>query len=152
MANDISSVMLPWLALGGAAIGGMFSLYFWRCTVKTRRAEWLHSLYSKFYEEGFYKNTRILLDYRPAADIDKLYRGLDEGCYPEICEPLVDYLNFFEFIAGLWMMGQLSLSEVRMLFQYYIELLVAHPPVIKFIDAQGFENLRALIDALGSPR
>lgn len=148
----MSDQVLSWLALLGAAVGGSFSLYIWWHSAKTRRAEWLYSLYAKFYEDDFYKKARLLLDYRPKEQIEQLYRGLDEGCFPDVCEPLVDYLNFFEFIAGLWTMGQLSLPEIRMLFQYYLDLLKEHPPVTRFIETQGFENLRSLIDAIGAPK
>lgn len=147
----MSDDLLGWMTLLGASTGGAFSLWIWWHSAKTRRAEWLYSLYSKFYEDHFYKRTRLLLDYRPPEELDQLYKGLCEGCFPEVCEPFVDYLNFFEFIAGLWTMKQLSLREIRMLFQYYLDLLRQHPPVMEFIELQGFENLRSLLDAIGEP-
>lgn len=52
-----------------------------------------------------------------------------------------DYLNFFEFVAGLKAMKQLSLHEIKMLFEYYIRLLKRHDFVVKFIENQSFENL-----------
>lgn len=141
--------ILSIFALLGATVGGVLSLFFWWQSVKTRRAEWLYSLHEKFYEDSCHKKTRLLLDYRPKEELERLYKGLEEDCYPDVCEPLVDYLNFFEFIAGLWIMHQLSLKEIRMLFQYYLELLKTHPPVMNFIKRQGFESLHSLLDAVG---
>jgi len=136
-------------ALAGAAVGSAWSISIYRRNAKTRRAEWLYSLYSKFFEDDYYKKTRQLLDYRPEEELQQLYRGLREGCHPELCERLVDYLNFFEFIAGLWKMGQLTLDEIKMLFDYYLGLIRTHPPVMEFVESQGFENLQRLLAVQG---
>jgi hypothetical protein len=148
----MSENVFHWLTLAGGALGWGSSLYIWWRSVKTRRAEWLYSLYAKFYEDDHYKKTRILLDYHPKDEIEKLYKGLEEGCFPEKCEPLVDYLNFFEFIAGLQSMGQLTLDEVRMLFQYYLDIIRQHPPIVHFIETQGFEHLRKLLADIEVPK
>ena len=145
MAELFTSVVLPSLALLGGTLGGGFSIYIWWRTAKTRRAEWLYSLYAKFFEDGYYKKIRLVLDYRPPEELALLYKGLEEGSYPELCEQLVDYLNFFEFIAGLWTMRQLTIQEIRMLFEYYLKLLPSHTPVMHFIETQGFENLCRLV-------
>ena len=64
--------------------------------VRLKRAEWLRSLFEKFYETERYKAVRTRLD--NADELQK--RGLEE-------ELLVDYLNFFEFIASLHKPGQI---------------------------------------------
>jgi hypothetical protein len=113
--------------------------------IRRRRAELRGStLSTPSSTRTILQEARFLLDYRPKEEIEQLYRSLDE--------PLVNYLNFFEFTAVLLTMGQLSLPEIRMLFQYYLDLLNEHPPIMRFIETQGFENLRSLIDAIGVPK
>jgi hypothetical protein len=145
-----ASLIIQSLALAGAAIGGGFSICIYWKTAKTRRAEWLYSLYAKFYEDAFCKRIRVLLDYRPEEELNRLYRGLDEGSCPELCEQLVDYLNFFEFIGSLWTMRQLTINEIKMLFDYYLKLIPSHKPVMVFVETQGFENLQRLLACIGA--
>jgi hypothetical protein len=62
-----------------------------------------------------------------------------------MAEALVDYLNFFEFVASLRRLGQIRSKEVEMLFRYYLSLLHRHPFVLEFVRTQDFENLTALL-------
>ncbi len=64
----------------------------------------------------------------------------------DLCEKLVDYLNFFEFIASLLTMGQLTFEQVNMAFEYYINLLKKHQWLMKYVSEEGFENLRKLLE------
>lgn len=142
--------MEAWAAVIGviiAAAGTGFGLYTYRGSVRTRRAEWLYSLYSKFYEEDRYKKTRRLLDYGDDAALEEAYQALQQGD-PARSEPIVDYLNFFEFIAGLWVMNELSKEEICRLFDYYLRLIVRRPAVHEFVRSQGFENLDKLLAEL----
>ncbi len=128
-----------------AAGAGGFALYtFWR-NQKVRRAEWLASLYERFYLNPEFRKTRALLDYDSAERTD-LLRSLETD--PEnwsALEPLVDYLNFFEFVASLWKLRQLKIKEVEMMFEYYIRNLAEKPEIVRFIEREGFERLRELI-------
>jgi hypothetical protein len=140
-------MVFDWLEILGLLIGvfvAAWGVWTYRRAVVTRHAEWLHSLYSKFYEESHYKKTRRLLDYGPADELQRVYDGLRQGD-AELSEPIVDYLNFFEFIAGLWVMGELSTEEIRHLFDYYLRLIARHPPILEFVATQGFENLVRLL-------
>lgn len=130
-----------------AAGGTVFGLHTYRRSVRTRRAEWLYSLYSKFYEEDHYKKTRRLLDYGDDAALEETYAALRQGD-PKRSEPIVDYLNFFEFIGGLWVMNELSKEEICRLFDYYLRLIVRRPAVHEFVRSQGFENLDRLLSEL----
>ena len=60
-------------------------------------------------------------------------------------EKLVDYLNFFEFIASLWKLGQLSIQEINLMFEYYIRLLGKFDFLMKYIHDEGFEGLADLV-------
>lgn len=131
------------IAASGTAVG----LYTYNRSVRTRRAEWLYSLYSKFYEEDHYRKTRRLLDYGDDAALEEVYGALQQGD-PKRSEPIVDYLNFFEFIAGLWVMKELSKEEICHLFDYYLRLIVRRPAVHELVRSQGFENLDRLLTEL----
>jgi hypothetical protein len=146
----VSKIVLPILAILIAAVGGGIGIHtYWRNS-QTRRAEWLCRLYEKFYEGDHYRKVRRILDYEPKEELTKLCDGLTGKGDAELAEQLVDYLNFFEFIASLWAMKQLSLREIRMLFQYYLELNARHEPVFQFIKTQGFENLDKMMTTLKS--
>ncbi len=60
----------------------------------------------------------------------------------------MDYLNFFEYIASLSRLGQLSQPEILMLFEYYLRLASDREFVRKFIREQGFENLELLLSKI----
>jgi hypothetical protein len=146
--NDI----LPLVTSLGALGGGGFALWtYWR-TAKTKRAEWLYNLHAKFYESGNYKHIRRVLDYEPHPEFGHLEKGLAGGGKDDLVEELVDYLNFFECVAGLWKLNQLKLDEISMLFEYYILRLRDHDFLIAFIRENGFENLSDLIERLASSR
>jgi len=117
-----------------------------------RRAEWLASLYERFYLNVDFKKTRALLDY-DSPERTKLLKCMETD--PEnasTLEPLVDYLNFFEFVASLWKLKQLKTNEVRMMFEYYIKNPAESPELMNFIRREGFERLEELIGKIASPR
>jgi hypothetical protein len=123
------------------------AITYWR-NARTRRAEWLFSLYQKFFEEPHHKEMRWLLDYRPDPAYLELQRSVANDTPDRSAEPLVDYLNFFEFTARLWRSRQLKLKEVKGLFQYYLENLTKHDFIRKFIRTEGFEALDELLDKM----
>lgn len=61
---------------------------------------------------------------------------------------LVDYLNFFEFIASLHKLGQIRKEEVLMLFRYYLKLIENQGDIRTCIAENGFENLDGLLKDL----
>jgi hypothetical protein len=131
------------------AAGGLALYTFWR-NQKVRRAEWLASLYEKFYGNEEFRRIRAALDYS-GAEGEKLRRCLvSEPENAAVLEPLVNYLNFFEFVASLWKLGQLRQKEVEMMFEYYVRNLADEPEVMRFVEKEGFENLRALIRRIAS--
>ncbi|HEV7764754.1 MAG TPA: hypothetical protein VGQ76_07130 [Thermoanaerobaculia bacterium] len=94
---------------------------------------------------------RHIIDYAPPR-LETLREAVEQGGSDELVELFVDYLNFFEFIASLWKLGQLRINEVAMLFQYYLENLTDKPFIVRFIREQGFENLEKLLAALDKQR
>jgi len=119
----------------------------YRSNARVNHGRWLLSLYEKFYEEAHYKPVRALLDYGGPSELDRIRRALENHDNVELEEQVVDYLNFFEFIAQLRELKELTEKEIDGLFQYYVELLLKHDFLAKYIREQGFERLRDDLDA-----
>jgi hypothetical protein len=138
----LSRLVIPGIAVLWALIPGTIAVLTFRRSTQTRRAEWLHTLYSKFFEDERYSDIRLALDYGPA---EQLYDAARTGTPRELADRLNLYLNFFEFVAGLAHLGQLKPAEVTMLFDYYLRLLKRHPPILAQLQPQGFEQLNSLL-------
>ncbi|HEX9304199.1 MAG TPA: hypothetical protein VGA31_07090 [Thermoanaerobaculia bacterium] len=134
LALAVAAAFLAWLT-------------FWT-NLKVRRVEWLSRLYESFYVRPELKAIRATLDY-PGPKLDRLHYCIvsDPDNSAEL-EPLVDYLNFFEFIAVLKRMSQLSEKEIRLIFGYYLGELAKDSVVLKFCRDGGFKNLLALLGKL----
>lgn len=91
---------------------------------------------------------RHIIDYEPQEEFTELRKAIESEGDHELAELLVDYLNFFEFVASLWKLRQLSLKEIAMVFEYYILRLDDYKFISDFIANQGFENLHLLIQQL----
>ena len=107
---------LPLITYLSALAGGWITVATYRRNAGQKRAEWLYNLHAKFYESGNYKHIRRVLDYEPHPEFDHLEKGLATGGKDDLVEELVDYLNFFEFVASLWKLNQLELGEISMFF------------------------------------
>jgi hypothetical protein len=144
-----SSTLLEWLkALGGvvALIGLAVALVNYRRSVRTRRAEWLASLHEKFFESDRYKEVRRVLDYHSEPQYSELVTAIAaEGHHP-LADELYRYLNFFELLAGLRLLGQISDEEIIGLFDYDLRLIKQHEFVATVLRPQGFERLAALLE------
>ena len=95
------------------------------------------------------KAIRAALDYEGDAN-KELFRCLDAD--PEnakTLEPLVDYLNFFEFIAVLGEMDQLSDREIKLMFGYYLKGIGESTKIGRFCETGGFKNLLRLLKRMG---
>ncbi len=128
-------------------IAPVLALWTYRRSVRTKRAEWLSTLHAKFFESANYKHIRYLLDSHP-TELETLRQSIAGNGSDPLQEEFVDYLNFFQFIASLWKLKQLSENEVAMLFDYYLNNLAAHQFIADFMAGNGFERLIELIDAM----
>lgn len=134
-----------YLQVAGLFAGGVFALMTYSRDARLRRSEWLYRLYQQFYENDRFKRIRRLIDFAPDEEIEKLaYQALNEIESDEH-EALVDYLNFFEFIAVQVKNRNIRRDEVFDMFDYYIRLLGRHEFVMTYLDAYGYENLHALV-------
>jgi hypothetical protein len=125
-------------ALMGAA-AALWGIYVYFTNSRLRRAEWLGSLYDKFYERSELKTVREILDCEDgqSAAIDKLVS--------EEPAEFSDYLNFFEFVAVLRKSRQLTQEEIEDLFHYYLDCLEKCRPVRAYIATKGYEQLDRLL-------
>lgn len=135
-----------------AIVGGAIAIATFRRSAKLKRAEWLYNLYTRFYETQNYKEVRRILDYEPEPELTQLRKSVEPGANDKLAEDLVDYLNFFEFVASLWKLGQLCQREILMLFEYYLKRIQDHQFVVGFVRGQGFESLAELLEQIPRPR
>ena len=132
----------------GAVIAAGFAASTYRRAVRTRRAEWLFSLFERFYERPTYQRIRSILDSwrHPTPEFKRLESDVQNDSESPDVDALINYLNFFEFIAVLWKRGQLKENEICELFDYYLRNLKSVAFVEKYIRTQGFERLAELLD------
>jgi hypothetical protein len=138
-------LFLEFLEVVILGVGGWIALRTFERDSKLRRTEWIYRLYEQFYESDRFKPMRRLIDYAPAAEIAELEEDLKKGTFSVAHEALIDYLNFFEFIAVQIRRNNLSRSEVMDMFDYYIRRLKDHDFVVRYLKPRGFENLDALL-------
>jgi hypothetical protein len=103
------------MIVAGTALWGIY-VYF--TNSRLRRAEWLASLYEKFYERPELKVVREVLD----------------------CEG-----GQFEFVAVLRKSGQLTQEEIEDLFHYYLDCIENCRAVRAYIAKKGYEQLDRLL-------
>lgn len=143
--GSLADVIIPSVAVVVAAIGGGITIYIYYKNSRLEKAKWLYSLFEKFYYEGNYSEIRSIIDYNREHHISKLFLALTKHDNEELEEKMVNYLNFFEFIASLWKMNQLTLMEIRMMFDYYIRRLGDYDFILEYLENEGFEGLKDLV-------
>jgi len=146
-----------WLKIGAgivAAVVAVLAFVQYKSNVRTRRAEWLLSLYERFYERSTFHEIRKILDSppHPSLEYQRLESDIAAGTDGPHVDALNNYLNFFEFVAVLQKRGALTQGEILDLFDYYLQNLSRNPSLLKYIRAQGFEGLAKLLDALEGSR
>jgi hypothetical protein len=139
LIKSIVPLLAKALAAVGAVAAGVWAVYVYSANSRVRRAEWIASLYEKFYERTELRNIREALDCEggDSAEIRKLVEA--EG--PEFS----DYLNFFEFVAVLQKSSQLTHDEIEDLFGYYLDCLENCGTVRIYIAKKGYEQLDRLL-------
>jgi hypothetical protein len=132
---------VKWISSLTAAAGLLWAVWIYYRKSALDRANWLSSLYTKFYEADKLKQTRNALD-ENLPDAENVQKMVDDEA-PDF----TDYLNFFEFMAYLEDRGQLSEKDVAALFDYYLRNLSKHKSVRKYIgkDKKGYGYLQKLL-------
>jgi len=145
--------LFQWIQAGFyfvAVVGIWLSWKTFKANQRIRRAEWLRSLFEKFYEADKYKDVRRWLDFE---DLRQRELGNDISHIQNDSEhlkeeKLADYLNFFEFIAALEKLKQLSLKEIKLLFAYYLDRIKQTSICVEYIRAGNYRNLSNLLERI----
>ncbi|HEX3934165.1 MAG TPA: hypothetical protein VHW43_05765 [Puia sp.] len=142
----MSVAWIEWLGKGVAGAGALAAVLVavvnYRSQTKLKQADWLKSLFEKFYEDSTYKEVRVWLDYGTLHErltvADAVARQVNE-------EKFTDFLNFFEFIGVLYSRKHLSLEQVCDVFDYYLKKIAGDMDCREWIDQYSFEKLKALL-------
>lgn len=124
-ADAIVSLSAKIASTVGGLIAVFGAVFVYNRNSRVRRAEWLASLYEKFYEKPEFRDIREILD----CDA----RGSNEitAVLESERRDFTDYLNFFEFVAVLRKSNQLTNEEIEDLFCYYLDCLERNAAVRK---------------------
>jgi len=141
------------LALALAAIvAGFLAISDYRTRVLAEKSKWFLQLYEKLFEGGQFKDVRRKLDYGDTDEIKMLIQHDEQSLeFTEAqqakFDAFTDYLNFFEFIARLKEIGQLTSDDINATFNYYLFLLTKprNPEIRRYLKKEGFENLDKLL-------
>jgi hypothetical protein len=117
----------------------------YRRSVRTRRADWLASLHEKFFETDRYTRIRRVLDYRQEPEYSRLVQAVAAETFDPLTDEFYRYLNFFELLASLRSLGQISDEEISALFEYDIRMIADQHFILDALRPQGFERLSDLI-------
>lgn len=114
-----------------------------------KRAEWLERLHDKFYLGKDYKTIRRILDYESADNFQEFKNKITSKSYSDEQEQLVDYLNFFHFIATIWLQGQIKEVEIKRLFSYYLSVLTKRDFLVAYMKEEEFHDLLKMLRKFG---
>jgi gamma-glutamylcyclotransferase (GGCT)/AIG2-like uncharacterized protein YtfP len=143
----LDSVPIQKLFYTISSVGLILGLLRYQRNSRLRRIEWLASLYERFYCSDAFKRMRGIIDYQ-SHELRIIETCIAADHRHDLVEELVDYLNFFEFVASLWKAKQLKSDELKMLFNYYLQPLANRPFFCAFIHDYDFDNLERLLKEL----
>ena len=122
-------------------LAAIWAIRTYRRISAIERARWRSSLDSKFYEQADLKGIREIPDSElpTSAEMQRLFEEQEAR--------LIDYLNFFEFMAYLNACDQLSQKDARALFLYYLRAIWKHGAVRKYVldDRNGYDYRKKLL-------
>jgi hypothetical protein len=106
---------------------------------RAQRAQWLVSLFERFYERDIYRDVRRDLEWNQGGTINQ---SIESDEYDAFEEKWTDYLNFFELIAYLREIGQLSDEDIKAMFQYWLRQLQGYG---EYLRSNGYDKLGRLL-------
>jgi hypothetical protein len=139
--------LLEWaaklIAGAGALVAVGVAVVNYRAQTRLKQAEWLKSLFEKFFENSTYKEVRVWLDY---GHLHEKLTVADVAVREGNEEKFTDFLNFFEFIGVLYWRKHLTFEQVYDVFDYYLLKIRADADCQEWIGQYSFEKLKALLD------
>lgn len=138
---NVISLAAKVITMVGGLVAAFWAIYVYRRNSRVRHAEWLLSLYEKFYEKSELRKIREILDCAN-GDSHQVAELVRSGR-----RDYTDYLNFFEFVAVLHKSNQLTGEEIEDLFCYYLNCLEKWRDVRDYIadKTNGYEQLDRLL-------
>jgi hypothetical protein len=135
-----------------AIVAGFLAINDYRSRVLAEKSKWFLQLYEKLFENPQYKHVRRKLDYGDVDEIKMLIRHDAQNVefsesQQTTFDEFTDYLNFFEFIAHLKEIGQVTSDDINASFDYYLRLITKarNPEIRQYLKKEGFENLDKLL-------
>jgi hypothetical protein len=64
-------------------------------------------------------------------------------------DQLWDYLNFFEFVAGLLKLKQITSEDLKLLFEHPLQRTADGQQIMAKLSQEGYEHLHALLRDAG---
>jgi hypothetical protein len=121
-----------------AALG---SLWQYRQNSIRERTRWLFELYRRFYEDTSLKAMRIRIDW---GDTGFIAEEKDS----DLLGDLDNFLNFFEFVAFLKKRSEITVEEIRAMFEYPLKMIAVNGATLAYVRKYGYEELDALLKEL----
>lgn len=147
MAFDyfIKDYLIPGIsAIGTVGVFG-YSAYVFHKHNNLEKAKWLLNLWEKFFYEKKYSKIRQLFDSpNKFGELVKITSDKEHN----LEEDFVDYLNFFQFIASLRKSDQLEITEIKMMFDYYLSLIGERECVMDYLKKNKFDELHDLVEEI----
>src|ERR1700754_1695698 len=128
---------------GFGGLGFFIAAFSYKSQIRIKQAEWLKSLYEKFFESSIYKEVRGWLDY---GHLHEKLTVADVAVREANEEKFTDFLNFFEFIGVLYEHKHLTIEQVVDVFDYYLGKIKGDADCQEWIGQYSFEKLKALLD------
>jgi len=101
-----------------------------------------------FFETDRYAEIRRVLDYAEQPSYDELAAAVLSGTHHRLADALWRYLNFFELLAGLRQLGQISDDEIVRLFDYDLRLIKRQEFIMVALEPEGFDGLANLLNTV----
>ncbi len=141
MLGKLATPAAQLIAAFAAVFGFLVTYRTYHRSERTRRADLLISLHARFFENDKYSRIRRILDYKEDPEYSRLSDSLEAGTHSPVADELYRYLNFFELVASLGALNNLSRGEILTLFDYDLRLIKGRPIVFEALASQGFEHL-----------
>ncbi len=132
-------------SLVAAGVSAAFAARSYGQSVRLKRAEWLRGLHERFYESDLYREIRRILDYESEPEFSRIKEHLIAETHDAYVEQLFDYLNFFEFVAGLLTLKQVTFDDLMLLFEYHLNVIARDEAIMDHVAGAGYEQLTALL-------
>jgi flagellar motility protein MotE (MotC chaperone) len=150
MSLDDAVKIFQIIAFAAAALGIGYSAKTYAANRNIKRAEWLKELFDRFYKDNDFGEIRKEIDNDDTDNTRlKAFLAVNNGniTNEDNEEKLINFLNFFEFIAVLEKKTkQLTKEKIKDLFRYYLRKIKSNVFLAGYIKKYDFENLRNLLN------